>query len=159
MKNSREIGESGKSSPVPQAIALMMEAASTPVMSVNFYQTTRHNILKDSHFHIRCSENLKFHHDRGDCLLQLSKHRRMNYRGIRKLVDLKDGCRLDCSTVWSGRSLSTFQRCLLRWVSLMMEAARASEYVCKLLPDYTVIQPRRQPSSNSPPWEPEISPR
>jgi hypothetical protein len=28
--------------------------------------------------------------------------------------------------------------------------------VCKLLQDYTVLQPRRQPSSYSPPWEPQI---
>jgi hypothetical protein len=28
--------------------------------------------------------------------------------------------------------------------------------VGKLLPDYTVLQPRRQPSSYSPPWEPQI---
>jgi hypothetical protein len=28
--------------------------------------------------------------------------------------------------------------------------------VVKLLPDYTVLQPRRQPSSYSPPWEPQI---
>jgi hypothetical protein len=26
----------------------------------------------------------------------------------------------------------------------------------KLLPDYTVLQPRRQPSSYSPPWDPQI---
>jgi hypothetical protein len=29
--------------------------------------------------------------------------------------------------------------------------------VGELLPDYTALQPRRQPSSYSPPWEPEIS--
>jgi hypothetical protein len=28
--------------------------------------------------------------------------------------------------------------------------------VYKLLPDYTALQPRRQPSSYSPPWEPQI---
>jgi hypothetical protein len=28
--------------------------------------------------------------------------------------------------------------------------------VGKLLPDYTALQPRRQPSSYSPPWEPQI---
>jgi hypothetical protein len=28
--------------------------------------------------------------------------------------------------------------------------------VGKLLPDYTVLQPRRQQSSYSPPWEPQI---
>jgi hypothetical protein len=28
--------------------------------------------------------------------------------------------------------------------------------VGKLLPEYTVLQPRRQPSSCSPPWEPQI---
>jgi hypothetical protein len=30
--------------------------------------------------------------------------------------------------------------------------------VGKLLPDYTALQPRRQPSSYSPPWEPQILP-
>jgi hypothetical protein len=28
----------------------------------------------------------------------------------------------------------------------------------EFIPDYTVQQPKRQPSSYSPPWEPEISP-
>jgi hypothetical protein len=42
-------------------IALMMEAVSTPESSVNFYQTTRHNILQDSHLHMRCHENLESH--------------------------------------------------------------------------------------------------
>jgi hypothetical protein len=32
--------------------ALMMEAASTTEMSVNFYQTTRRNIPEDSHLHV-----------------------------------------------------------------------------------------------------------
>jgi hypothetical protein len=43
------------------AIALMMEAASTFEMSVNFYQTTRRNIPDDSHLHTRRRENLKSH--------------------------------------------------------------------------------------------------
>jgi hypothetical protein len=30
--------------------------------------------------------------------------------------------------------------------------------VAPYLPDYTVLQPRRQPSSYSPPWEPQILP-
>jgi hypothetical protein len=42
-------------------IALMMEAASTPETSVNFYQTTQRNNPEDSHFHTRCHENLKSH--------------------------------------------------------------------------------------------------
>jgi hypothetical protein len=33
-----------------EATALMTEAASTPEMLVNFYQTTWRNISKDSHF-------------------------------------------------------------------------------------------------------------
>jgi hypothetical protein len=32
-------------------IALMMEAANTSEMTVNFYQTTRHNNPEDSHLH------------------------------------------------------------------------------------------------------------
>jgi hypothetical protein len=39
--------------------ALMMEAASTSEMSVNFYQITRHNNPEDSHLHTPCRENLK----------------------------------------------------------------------------------------------------
>jgi hypothetical protein len=41
------------------AIALMMEAASTSEISINFYQITRRNIPEDSHLHTRCRENLK----------------------------------------------------------------------------------------------------
>jgi hypothetical protein len=44
-------------------IALMMKAASTSEMSANFYQTTRRNILEDSHLHTRRRENLKSHHE------------------------------------------------------------------------------------------------
>jgi hypothetical protein len=40
-------------------IAMMMEAASTSQMSVNFYQTTRRYNSEDSHLHDRHSENLK----------------------------------------------------------------------------------------------------
>jgi hypothetical protein len=40
-------------------IALMMEAASASVTSVNFYQTTRRNNSEDSHLHTHCRENLK----------------------------------------------------------------------------------------------------
>jgi hypothetical protein len=37
----------------------MMEAESTSETSVNFYQTTRHNIPKDDHLHIRRRKNPK----------------------------------------------------------------------------------------------------
>jgi hypothetical protein len=39
--------------------ALMMKALSTFETSVNFYQTTRRNILEGSHLHTRRCENLK----------------------------------------------------------------------------------------------------
>jgi hypothetical protein len=39
--------------------ALMVEAASTSETSVNFYQTTWHNIPEDNHLHTRHHENLK----------------------------------------------------------------------------------------------------
>jgi hypothetical protein len=42
-------------------ITLMMEAAKTSETSVNFYQTTRRNILEDSHLHTRRRKNLKSH--------------------------------------------------------------------------------------------------
>jgi hypothetical protein len=44
---------------VYRLIALMMKAASTSEMSVNIYQTTRHNTSEESHLHTHCCENLK----------------------------------------------------------------------------------------------------
>jgi hypothetical protein len=41
--------------------ALMMEAANTSEMSVNFYHTTQRNNPEDSHLHTRHCENLKSH--------------------------------------------------------------------------------------------------
>jgi hypothetical protein len=41
------------------AIALMMEAARTSEMLVNFYQTTRRYNPEDSHLHTRRRKNLK----------------------------------------------------------------------------------------------------
>jgi hypothetical protein len=58
--------------------------------------------------------------------------------------EYEDGCLLGCSAVESGRSLPTFQRYLLPPLSGTM------------IPDYMAQQPRRQPSSYSPPWETEI---
>jgi hypothetical protein len=46
---------------VSELIALMMEAASTSVTSVNLYQTTQRNNPEDSHLHICCWKNLKSH--------------------------------------------------------------------------------------------------
>jgi hypothetical protein len=40
---------------------LMMKAANTPEMSVNFHQTTWHNLSKDSHFHTHCCGCPKSH--------------------------------------------------------------------------------------------------
>jgi hypothetical protein len=45
-------------------VALMIEAASTSEMSVNFYQTTRRNNPEKSHLHTRRRENLKFHNSK-----------------------------------------------------------------------------------------------
>jgi hypothetical protein len=39
----------------------MMEAVITSDISLNFYETTRHNIPEDSHLHTRRRENLKSH--------------------------------------------------------------------------------------------------
>jgi hypothetical protein len=44
-----------------RAIALI-EAERISEMSVNFYQTTRHNIPEDSHLHTHRREKLKSHH-------------------------------------------------------------------------------------------------
>jgi hypothetical protein len=40
---------------------MMMEAISLSEVSVSIYQTAWHNILKESHTHTHCCENLKFH--------------------------------------------------------------------------------------------------
>jgi hypothetical protein len=47
---------------------------------------------------------------------------------------------------------------LLTWPFTYVSRGTISKYlwnVGKLLPEYTALQPRRQPSSYSPPWEPE----
>jgi hypothetical protein len=46
---------------VMRLIALMMEAASTSEMSVNFYQTAWRNNPEDSHLYTCCHENIKSH--------------------------------------------------------------------------------------------------
>jgi hypothetical protein len=43
------------------SIALVIEAASTSEMSVNFYHTIPRNKPEDSHLHTRHCENLKSH--------------------------------------------------------------------------------------------------
>jgi hypothetical protein len=45
-----DISEVLAASIIKVLIAVMMEAASISEMSVNFYQTTQHNIPEDSHF-------------------------------------------------------------------------------------------------------------
>jgi hypothetical protein len=70
-------------------------------------------------------------------------------------------CLLGLCTVQSGRSSPTFQRCLLTPSSGShrpdVGGSKHLWNVGKLLPDYMAQQPRRQPSSYSPPWQPEIS--
>jgi hypothetical protein len=50
------------------------------------------------------------------------------------------------------------QRKFILTISLMMEASTSETLVnfYQTTPDYTAQQPRRQPSSYSPPWEPQI---
>jgi hypothetical protein len=69
------------------------------------------------------------------------------------IFDYEDGCLLGCCDANSGTRLSTFQRSLLppssgRW---LLSTSEKSENF------YQNTQPRRQPSSCSPPWEPQIS--
>jgi hypothetical protein len=59
---------------------------------------------------------------------------------------------LSSVSVKSGKSLPTFQRSLLTPSSPWWWRQQAP----LKLPDYTALQPRRQPSSCSPPWEPQI---
>jgi hypothetical protein len=59
----------------------MMETVSTSETSVNFYQTTRRNILEDSNFHTRLRENMKSH--------EINKfHTQLLYRSVCKSVNL-----------------------------------------------------------------------
>jgi hypothetical protein len=53
-----------------------------------------------------------------------------------------DGCLLGCSAVWSGSSSPAFQKSLL-----LTSSAWLPWWWGRLLPDYTAVQPRRQPSS------------
>jgi hypothetical protein len=75
----------------------------------------------------------------------------------------KDGCLLGCSAVWTDFSLSTFQSSVLppssgRWWWPDDGGSTDLWNVGKLIAVYMALHPRRQPSSYSPPWEPQITP-
>jgi hypothetical protein len=61
-----------------------------------------------------------------------------------------------CSLVEVYRRFRLFAASIIRAIALD-GGSKHIWNVGKLLPDYTEQQPRRQPSSYSPPWEPEIS--
>jgi hypothetical protein len=65
--------------------------------------------------------------------------------------EYEDDCLLGCCAVQSGRSLPTFLR------SPDDGGSELLWNVGKYIPDYTAQYPRRQSSSYSSPWEPEIS--
>jgi hypothetical protein len=112
-------------------IALMMNAVRTCEWSVNFYQATRPSTSEVSHFHVR-RENLKSHLSWNSFLL-ITIQEKLQFVTLVQF-DYLLGDRPDdggSKHIWS---------------------------VGKLLPDYTAQHPRRQSSSYSPPWEPEISP-
>jgi hypothetical protein len=78
--------------------------------------------------------------------------------------ECEDYCLLRRCTVSCGRNIPTFQRRLLPQSSQKRVNHRPDDggskilwNIGKLTPDYTAQQPRRQPSSYSSPWEPEIS--
>jgi hypothetical protein len=47
---------------IKTVMMMMTEAASTSKTLVNFYQSTWHKNLENSHLHTRRRENLKYHH-------------------------------------------------------------------------------------------------
>jgi hypothetical protein len=55
-----------------------MEAVSTSETSVNFYQTTQHNIPEESHLHIRRRQNLKPHTVLALSMLRTKHHVQMD---------------------------------------------------------------------------------
>jgi hypothetical protein len=76
----------------------------------------------------------------------------------------EDDCLLSCCAMKSGRSLLVFQRCLLppkpgRLLTHHPDDGGSKHLwnVSKLLPDYMTQKPRRQSSSYSLPWAPQIS--
>jgi hypothetical protein len=82
----------------------------------------------------------------------------------------EDGCLLGCRAVETGASLPAFQKSLLPpssgrfWCWRQYRPLNRPDdggstdlwNVGKLIPVYTALQPRRQPSSYSPPWEPHV---
>jgi hypothetical protein len=93
-------------------------------------------------------------------IMKLPKHRAtlpLSLLAAHKL-QTEDDCLLGCYAMQSGRSLLTFQRCLL--ISTHHPNDGGSKHlwnVSKLLPYYKAQHPRRLSSSYLPPWEPEIS--
>jgi hypothetical protein len=69
----------------------------------------------------------------------------------------EDDCLLGRCVMWSGRYCPTFQWRFLPSSSGPWRGSKHPWNVSQYLPDYTVQHPRRQPSSYSSPWEPEMS--
>jgi hypothetical protein len=71
-------------------MALMMEAASTSEISVNFCQTTCCNIPEDSHLHTHRSENLKSYINSSTDVTRVMKSRTMRWAGdVARIVEMR----------------------------------------------------------------------
>jgi hypothetical protein len=83
-------------------------------------------------------------------------------RSIFIKIQNEDGCLLGCCAMSSCVNRPMFQRCLLPQSSVIHRPDDGGNKhlwnVGKFLPDNMAQRPRRQPSSYSSPWEPEISP-
>jgi hypothetical protein len=76
------------------------------------------------------------------------------YNCVRKYCDYRALLEHTVVQQWESKMVVF---CVIVPCSLMMEAVSTYLWnVGKLLPDYTALETRRQPSSYSPPWEPEI---
>jgi hypothetical protein len=88
-------------------------------------------------------------------------HRERSTSGVHKQLQhpihafcgYEDGCLLGCSPMYTGMSLPTFQHCLHHQGN---DTGSTDLWnIGKFVPIYMALQPRRQPSSKSLPWEPQ----
>jgi hypothetical protein len=108
---------------------------------VSTYESTRRHNPEEQNCDLHRLKNLKCHTERRTVISWCASS------SLKDVILLEDGCLLGCSAVWSGRSLPTRPD---------DGGSKVLWNVGKLLPDYTVLQSRRQPFSYSPPWEPQI---
>jgi hypothetical protein len=137
-------------------IVLMMEASNTSRMPLN-YQTTQHNNPEDIHLHTRSHKNLKCHMCIRICMCLYPDSKHKIPAGFEVLIAVSTMIPVFCF-VAPCSLVEVYQRfrspCCFhhQGVNHRPDDGGSKDLwnIGKLLPNYTALQPRRQPSTKYP---------